>query len=126
MEQRTNKSISAFLELLNYHIDEWIHCVGNIKKAVQKEIGALYGADFVNGVYVSVGWETDCISREGQLLHIVFPQTKPLCHDDLNQMFANLGIRKWYVSGEKSGGLELKAYILENIPGTEGISESEV
>lgn len=129
MEQTINKSTSAFLELLNYHVEEWIHCASSIKNAVRSEIEALYGADFANGVHMTIGWDVEHISKEGQSLRIVFPQAKPLSHDNLDQMFSNLGINKWYISGTEAGGLEILAYIQENVPDTdiiEDISESEV
>ena len=129
MEQTISKSTSAFLELLNYHIEEWIHCASSIKNAVRSEIEALYGADFANMVHMTIGWDVEHISKEGQSLRIVFPQAKPLSHDNLDQMFSNLGINKWYISGTEAGGLEIIAYIQENVPDTdiiEDISESEV
>lgn len=116
MDQTINKSTSAFLELLNYHIEEWIYCASSIKNAVQSEIEALYGEDLANEVCMTIGWDVERISREGQSLRIVFPPTKQLCHDDLDRMFSNLGINKWYISGTKAGGLELLAYIQENVP----------
>ena len=123
MEQTITKSTSAFLELLNYHIEEWIHCASSIKDAVRSEIEAIYGEDLANEACMTIGWDVECISMDGQSLRIVFPQTKPICHDDLDRMFSNLGINKWYISGTKAGGLELLAYIQENVPDTDIIDD---
>lgn len=114
MEQKVDKRTSELLELLNYHIEEWIYCTSSIKDAVRSEIEAMYGEDLANGAHVVIGWDVGRISQEGQALRIVFPLKKQLCHDDLNKMFANLGIKKWYISVDESGDLELTVYIHEN------------
>lgn len=124
MEQTIDKRTSEFLELLNYHIEEWIYCASNIKEAVRSEIEAMYGADLANGAHMVIGWDVERISQEGQALRIVMPVKKQLCHDDLNQMFANLGIKKWYISVDKSGDLELTVYIHENVPCTDDTNEN--
>lgn len=119
MEQTSKKSTSAFLEMLNYHIEEWIYCANSIKNAVRTEIEAFYGSDFANAACMTIGWDVEHISKERQSLRIVLPQSKQLSHDDLEQIFSNLGIDKWYISGTKAGGLELLVYIQENVPNTD-------
>ena len=115
--------------MLNYHIEEWIYCANSIKNAVRTEIEAFYGSEFANAACMTIGWDVEHISKERQSLRIVLPQSKQLSHDDLEQIFSNLGINKWYISGTEAGGLEILAYIQENVPDTdiiEDISESEV